>query len=67
MIIQISRAVIQMLVAQILPLRLSDACNPDVGNPDTVNPGACNLDAATGHNLPDKSCVADTAMQIELA
>ena len=21
----------------------------------------------TGHNLPDKSCVADTAMQIELA
>ena len=24
-------------------------------------------DAVTGHNLPDKSCVADTAMQIELA
>ena len=23
--------------------------------------------AVTGHNLPDKSCVADTAMQIELA
>ena len=24
-------------------------------------------DTDAGHNLPDKSCVADTAMQIELA
>ena len=25
------------------------------------------LPVIAGHNLPDKSCVADTAMQIELA
>ena len=25
------------------------------------------VDDTAGHNLPDKSCVADTAMQIELA
>ena len=25
------------------------------------------VSVASGHNLPDKSCVADTAMQIELA
>ena len=58
------------------------ACRPKMDPPlfrnrgsapamNTENKGPCytilSCTHSAGHNLPDKSCVADTAMQIELA